>query len=245
LLALIAFIFVIGVLIGAVSIGGIVIVPAIVQLTDFDIHTAIAAVVFSAIFSGIVGTIMYARKGLINWTIACWAGVGAIIGAYAGSLILPLLPGYFVEGIVSVLILFTGLHALLAKSSEADNPAISSNISYLAVGGVTGLGSAVSGAGGPLILVPLLLWLKFPILAAVALGQAIQIPVALSASVGFALNGLLDVKLGLLIAVCLMVGVVVGARISVALPANMVRRVVAIVLICMSIGIFVRMAVGQ
>tara|TARA_B100000315_G_scaffold259152_1_gene313899 strand:+ start:6871 stop:7605 length:735 start_codon:yes stop_codon:yes gene_type:complete len=244
LLALIAFIFVIGILLGAVGIGGVVMVPIITQLTGIDIHIVVASTIFSAIFSGAVGTFMYARNGSIQWSMAGWLGAGAIIGAFAGTMLLARLSGILVESIVGVLVLFTGLHALLAKASESQTTFVGSKYTFLLVGTVTGVGSAISGAGGPLLMVPILMWLKFPILAAVALGQFIQIPVALSASVGNVLNGLLDIKLGLLISVCLMAGVVLGAKISVALPAPVVKRVVAVVLVCMAVVILGRLAFG-
>ena len=33
------------------------------------------------------------------------------------------------------------------------------------VGGITGFGSALSGTGGPLVLIPILVWMKLPLLS--------------------------------------------------------------------------------
>lgn len=228
-------------MVGAVSLGGVIMVPAIVHLTGIEIHIVVASVLLSTLFSGSVGTFMYARHGAINWSMATWLGVGALIGAFAGTFVLARLPGTLIEGIVGTFILLTGLHALLARQAKPEGQAMRSNLSLVVVGAVAALGAAVSGAGGPLLLVPILMWMKYPILVAVALGQVIQIPVGISATAGNLINGLLDVKLGLLISVCLMIGVAVGAKISVALPEQAVRRIVAIVLVGTSLVILGRL----
>jgi len=43
------------------------------------------------------------------------------------------------------------------------------------VGFVVGVGSALTGTGGPTLLLPLLVWLRVPMLTAVGLAQAIQL----------------------------------------------------------------------
>ena len=73
------------------------------------------------------------------------------------------------------------------------------------IGLFVGLGSALTGTGGPVLLIPILLWLNFPLLAVVGLAQGIQIPIALSASTGnyifsgidFVLAGILSILLGI------------------------------------------------
>jgi uncharacterized protein len=71
-----------------------------------------------------------------------------------------------------------------------------------------GVASAVTGTGGSVLLVPVLLWLELPVLTAIGLSQAIQLPIALTATVGSTVYGVLDWELaGLLSA-----GVGVGRR---------------------------------
>ena len=56
-----------GALIGAAGIGGVVLVPLLVYGAGYDIHISIAAAVSSFIFSGLIGTFAYAKRGEINW----------------------------------------------------------------------------------------------------------------------------------------------------------------------------------
>ena len=79
-----------------------------------------------------------------------------------------------------------------------------------ATGFIAAFGSAVSGAGGLLlllVLVPMLMWMKVPVLTAIALGQVFQIPVGLFTTLRNWQSGIIGFRLGFLIAVCLLIGV--------------------------------------
>jgi uncharacterized membrane protein YfcA len=100
-----------------------------------------------------------------------------------------------------------------------------------AVGAVTGLLSALTGTGGPLVLVPLLVALDFPILASIGLAQAIQLPVAAAATSGYWLSGTLDVALGLTLAAGVALGTWAGAKAAHRVPTDALRRGVAVLLV--------------
>jgi len=105
-----------------------------------------------------------------------------------------------------------------------------------AVGAVTGFGSALSGTGGPLLLIPILVWMKLPVLTAVGLGQVIQLPIATLASIGNFQLGEVDIQVSLAIAVLLVLGVTAGARLAHRLPATLLTRIVAVVLILVGVA---------
>jgi len=79
--------------------------------------------------------------------------------------------------------------------------------------------------------VPLLVWLNWPVLTAVGLSQIIQLPISALATVGNYLHGEVDVVLGLGIAAVMIIGVAVGARMVHKLPALLLKRIVAMVLV--------------
>jgi uncharacterized membrane protein YfcA len=105
---------------------------------------------------------------------------------------------------------------------------------------VTGFGSALSGTGGPLILVPILIWLDVPVLTAIGLSQAIQLPIALLATAGNFFSGNLDATLGVLLAAGLAIGTFVGAKIAHAVPRAALRRAVAMVLVVVGASIAIK-----
>ena len=91
-----------------------------------------------------------------------------------------------------------------------------------------------------MILIPVLVWMKFPLLTAVGLGQIIQLPIAALASVGNFRLGEVNIEASLAIAVLLVVGVVAGARLAHRLPAGLLKRIVAGVLITVGIAMTMR-----
>jgi uncharacterized membrane protein YfcA len=99
------------------------------------------------------------------------------------------------------------------------------------IGVGVGFGSSLTGTGGPVLLVPLLLLLRFMPLAAIGISQAIQLPIAIFATIGFMLYGQIDFYLGFTLGMVQSVGVIFGGKIAHALPHERLRVVVAITLI--------------
>jgi uncharacterized membrane protein YfcA len=75
-----------------------------------------------------------------------------------------------------------------------------------------------------------------PVLTAVGLGQVIQLPIATLASIGNFQLGEVDIQVSLAIAVLLVLGVTAGARLAHRLPATLLTRIVAVVLILVGVA---------
>ena len=75
----------VGALIGGIGIGGVFLVPILTYIFDVEVHMAIAAAMFSYLFSGLIGTSIYARKRSINWNMALWLFAGAMPAAFMGA----------------------------------------------------------------------------------------------------------------------------------------------------------------
>jgi uncharacterized membrane protein YfcA len=230
-----------GLLIGAVGIGGVILVPVLVYFGGIPIHAAIAAAMMSYVFAGLIGTLVYTSKNSIRWSMAAWLCAGAMPAALAGALAAERAPSLLLELLIGLLTAASGIQALPARrggdgvrSVALSSPALGS------IGAVTGFGSALSGTGGPLILVPILIWLELPVLTAIALSQAIQLPIAVLATAGNYFSGNLDLTLGVLLAIGLAVGTFAGARIAHAVPHTALRRAVAIVLIVVGAAIAIK-----
>lgn len=236
---------VVGVLIGCIGIGGVLLVPSLTYIVGMDVHVAIASCIFSYLFSGAVGAIEFARRGSIQWSMSGWLCAGAIPGAFLGAATVSVVPGNVLELIIASFILFSGANAL-AKQREDTTPRHSLKAGQLAlIGIITGYGSAMSGTGGPLVLVPMLVWLQVPVLTAIGLSQVIQVPVAALATAGNLTFGQIDFVVGAAIAVVLMLGVAVGVRLAHRVPAPLLRKFVAFVLISVGSVMLVRVIYGS
>lgn len=232
----------VGVLIGGVGIGGILLVPILTYILSFDVHVAVAAAMFSYIFSGVVGTVIYAGKRSIQWKMAFWLFASAAPAAFLGAYALSITPADGLKMVIAALVIFAGIHALRGKSNGAQEAPPLTPAALIATGTATGIGSAMSGTGGPLILVPTLVWMGQPALVAVGLSQAVQVPVAIMATVGNYLYGTVDFAVGGVIALGLIVGVNGGARLAHIVPHAVLQRVVAWVLVAVGIFMIVRIA---
>ncbi len=222
-----AIIVLVGLLIGSVGVGGVLLVPALVHIAGMPIHAAIAAAMAAYFLAGMLGSIEYARIGAIEWREVGWLSLGAIPGAFAGAFAVHATDALLLESMIGALIVVSAVHALRRRDALASPPLKLGRRSLFVIGVVTGLGSAMSGTGGPLVLIPLLLWLRVPVLPAVGLSQAVQMPISLSATAGNLLLAEVDFEAAALIAGLLMVGVWGGARLAHRLPGAAMKRAVA------------------
>jgi uncharacterized protein len=235
--------FLAGLLIGAVGIGGVILVPALVYFGNVPIHAAVAGAMMSYVFTGLVGTLLYARENSIRWEMVGWLWAGAMPAALAGAFAANATSAPLLEALIGLLAISSGLHALLTKpGSETSHTSLVTNPTLGFIGLVTGFGSALSGTGGPLVLVPILMWLDLPVLTAVGLSQVIQLPIALLATSGNLLSGSLDMTLGALLATGLTAGTWAGAKIAHAVTQSALRRIVSVVLIVIGVLISAKVA---
>ncbi len=239
---LIFVVFVVGILIGGVGIGGVLLAPSLKYLGGISLHTAIPACMLSYIFTGLVGAFIYARHGTINWGLAIKVCTGALPGAYFGAMLLPYFSTVVLELGIAAVILVSAIHALANDEDKNQINTSSGGIELIVIGFVTGVGSALTGTGGPLLLVPILLWRKLPILTAIGLSQVIQIPISLTATLGNFIHGEVDFNLGLSLAAILAAGALLGARASHILPVDMLKKLVAALLVAVGLAILYRLA---
>lgn len=221
----------VGILVGCVGVGGVLLAPALAYVGGLELHAAMATGMWSFLFTGVVGTATYVRRGSVDWQMARWLGVAVVPAALLGARGNAMLSVGALTALLAALLVVTGLHAL-SRPSRRERPApVPGVAALLLIGVLVGFGSALTGTGGPALLVPILVLLGIPTLAAVSASQVVQVPVAAAATLGYALSGGIDVGLGTVLGSSAAGGVVVGARIAHATPARILRRVVGSALV--------------
>ena len=227
-----------GVMIGGIGVGGVILVPSLFFFVGIPVHTAIPSAMMAYILSGIIGTTVYARNKSINWPMAGWLCLGATPTAFAGAWTVHFVDARVLELGIGLLTFFSGINALKnGRKAVVQERTSVSKVSLVMVGALTGFLSAISGTGGPLILVPVLISMSLPVLAVVGLSQAIQLPVAVAATFGNLLYGKLDLTLGALLAVTLIFGSWTGAQLAHVVPRATIKKFVSFVLVL--VGIFI------
>jgi uncharacterized membrane protein YfcA len=235
---------VVGLLIGAVGIGGVLLIPAINLLAGLPIQTSMATALFTFIFTGALGTYLFHRRGSIDWSITIPLCLGAAVFGFFGAWANSRIDGKVLTMILSGLIIFAGLNTLFKRTAETAAPFHKSlrkqQILLLAIGSVSGFGSGLTGVGGPALSVPLLLLFGFPPLAAIGASQVIQILAAVSGTAGNLEYGSIDFRLAAAVAVLEIAGVALGVKIIHAMRAGSVRSIVGALCIMVGIGMAIR-----
>ena len=234
----------VGVLIGAIGVGGVLLVPALTYIGGMAIHVAIASSMVAYFFAGAVGAIEFSRLGSIRWTDSVWLAAGAMPGAFIGAAATSVVPGFALELLIGLLIIASALNTLRGKGPLGAEPRTLAKSSLIVIGVVTGIGSSMSGTGGPLVLIPILLWLHVPVLAAVGLSQVIQLPISAFATAGNILYATIDVAVAAALSVLLMIGVWFGARIAHRVSSLALKRFVSLVLLGVGLMMLVRVALN-
>lgn len=229
-----------GIMIGCIGIGGVVLVPALTYLGGIPIQTAIAAAMMAYMLSGIWATVVFAREQVEQKALAIWLWAGAMPAALAGAWAANQLHPLFLELVIGLLILFSGFHSFRQRVQVEQQNRQFGGPMMAALGSATGFASSMTGTGGPLVLVPMLMALRVPVLTAIRLGQSAQFPIALLATFGNFLYGDPDIILGSVLMLGVTVGSMIGTRLSQILPRRVLRRIVSLALIATAIAIFIK-----
>ena len=230
-----------GLMIGCIGIGGVILVPALVFLGGIPIKIVIPAAMLAYVLSGLVASFVFARNNSIHWGMAAWLCAGATPPAFAGAWAASAVNGRVLEITLGLLTLLSGVNALWIRHAFRETHNVGT-ATLVGVGAGTGFLSSLSGTGGPLVLVPILIALKLPALMAIGLSQAIQLPIAIAATVGNFLYGELNLKLAGILAASLTVGSWYGAKLAHSLPREKLRQFVSVALVVTGLCILANVA---
>lgn len=230
--------FGVGALIGAVGIGGVLLIPALTAFAALPIQTAMATALFTFTFTGIVGTAMFQRRGSIDWVVTrpvlFSAVIFAFVGAWVNSIARPMTLALVLAGII----IFAGVYTLFTwqgmRQAAFRDDARGQRLLLVAVGGIAGFGSGLTGVGGPALSVPLMVMFGFPALVSIGASQVLQIVAAISGTLGNLRFGSIDFGVAAVVTLIELAGVIVGVRLAHAVDAGVLRKAVAV--LCLVVG---------
>ena len=228
--------FVVGMLIGLTSIAGFLL-PLLYVSLAFSVQEALALSFVSFCISGILGSYNYYRKGQLDLgygiKLGCASAIGAIIGVYLNT--------FIKDDIIKILlysvVLFSGISILFRKDKENVTDCKPPLVITLLLGFFTAIVCALSGAGGPILVMPILVVLGFRIREAIAIALFDSIFIAIPSSVGYLMQ--CQVEPILLVLICATLahgfGVYFGSLYSEKVPQALIKKVVAITSICIAL----------
>jgi uncharacterized protein len=219
-----------GWLIGATGIGGVLVVPVLNQLQGIALQQAIAAASLAFALPGVAAAwrLRQSEGPLPAGTLLLI--LASLPGAALGAVLVHHMAGTALVAGLAALALGSGLwglrrHPHMDEAAPLPAPALG------ILGGAVGFGSALTGTGGPVLLVPILMLLKQPLRRTLPAAQAIQLPVAVCAASAHAYAGTLDLRLAIVLGAVLLVGAIAGQWAAPRAPVVALHRLVCTLLI--------------
>ncbi|MFA6570389.1 MAG: sulfite exporter TauE/SafE family protein [Bacteroidota bacterium] len=255
----IAVLLIIGVLAGVMAGmfgigGGVVMVPALIALMHYSLTqangTSLAALMMPV---GIFAVFAYHKKDLLDIRVSAFLAVGLLLGVLFGAKLALSMPTDILKQIYGLFLIwvswrFFEIKSITNKSQNSDKTR-EENINkveqekilpfylLLPFGILAGVLSGLFGIGGGLIIVPMLItFMKFNPKKAVgtSLG-ALLLPVALPGVITYYNAGQLHIFASGLLAAGLVLGSIIGAKITISLPVSIVKRVFALFLLIIAL----------
>jgi uncharacterized membrane protein YfcA len=204
-----------------------VLVAFLALFGGLTIHQAAATALFTFLFTGILGTWLYQRRGSIDWRIAVPVCAGAVIFGYLGAAFAAVVNPRPLAIVIALVIICAGLYVFLPGRPGArarDGRGWRGQVELAAVGAASGFGSGFSGAGGPLFSVPIMVILGYVPLTAIATSQVLQIIAAVSGSLENWRHGTIDLRIAAIVTVFELAGVLAGVRLAHVASPLILRR---------------------
>jgi uncharacterized membrane protein YfcA len=192
-----------------------------------SIHQAAATSLFTFLFTGILGTWLYQRRGSIDWRISAPVCASAVVFGFCGAALAAIIDPRPLAIIIAFVIIAAGVYIFIPQRAIAlprDGRAPAEHWLLASVGAASGFGSGFSGAGGPLFSVPLMVILGYVPLTAVATSQVLQIVAATSGSIENLRQGFIDFRIASVVTIFELLGVIAGVRLAHIASAVVLRR---------------------
>jgi len=135
--------------------GGLIIVPGLVSLAGMDRRLAHGTSLAATLPIAAASLITYVSHGNVDWAVAFFLAIGAIVGAIVGTTLLQIIPKnvLIVVFVITVLATATRL-AISTDSTGRSDLTIAMAVLLVAVGLLTGTLAGLLGIGGGVIMVP-------------------------------------------------------------------------------------------
>lgn len=224
----------------------------------FDVTYALALSFLAFLVSGIIGSFNYYKAGNLDVKMSVKLGIGSLIGAIGGVFLQSMIEKSTAKTILYLVVLFSGASILVrmwnekrraaqtpaaaTTSAPADNKTIADNVVFLVFLGITtGAICSLSGAGGPVLVMPLLV--ACGVSARIAVGVALfdSVFIAIPACIGYLSRITWTEILGLLALIIVThgIGVWLGSRFAGKVPVQGLKIFVAVFSVCIAIYMLV------
>lgn len=217
--------------------GGILIVPALVLVMGLDqrlAHGTSLAAVLPIALASLVG---YWTEGEVDWPVALWLALGAVLGAVIGTRLLRMLPHRALAFAFCGLLVVTALRLMLDDSTAGGRDALDAGwaIGLWLIGVATGILSGLLGVGGGIIMVPVMVVLvRIPPALAKGTSLAVIIPTAVMGTWRNREHGNADLAIAAAVGVAGVVSAFAGSKLAVGMSERVSNALFAALLLAVA-----------
>lgn len=226
---------VVGLLIGLTGVAGFLLPMFYAGSMNLPVAESLALSFAAFVISGILGAWNYNKAGNLDLKFGLKLSAGSLIGAVLGVRLNQMIPEETVKILLYTVVLLSGISILLRKERQKEDNkkdfVISDHLlTTLLLGFVTAVICALSGAGGPVLVMPLLVVFGIPVRTAVGAALFNSIFIGVPACIGYmsqcnikAMAGILGVTLAAHGA-----GVYIGSKNAVRINQGLLKKGIAV-----------------
>lgn len=240
-------------LIGASSV--MLVVPFLTIFLGEPVHASIGTSLMVDAIVALLVSFTYYREGNTDLKSGLWLAGGAIVGSQIGVLIAQGTPETSLKGIFAISTIVIGFFMLLKRSRPkilleepegVQEVEMTGLVQYkddwrrislsLVIGVGLGVVSGLTGAGGGIVFILILtIVMGYPLHLAIGTATLIMALVSASGSIGYAINGDINILYGILIGTGAVTGGLICSRFANKINENVLRKIMGIIFV--SVGI--------
>ncbi|MDM8000664.1 MAG: sulfite exporter TauE/SafE family protein [Dehalococcoidia bacterium] len=185
---------------GLLGVGGaFIMVPVMVAVFDYlgwdpdlAVKTAFGTSLLVIFPAAIATTVAHHRLKAVRWKAAVVMGAGGVAGSLLGAtLTTRIIGGEIMKIVFGVVVILASIRLLTAKPLESREPPRENPLLWVVFGFLVGMFSGLLGAGGGILMVPVMVMLlRFRMHQAVATSAAVMVFTSGAGAVGYFVNGL-------------------------------------------------------
>lgn len=232
----------IGASIGMLGMGGVFLTPVLIVVMGLPISTAMGTALATFIGTGLLGSYLYYRQGNVKWFAALLLGGTSTIGAILGSNFNLFLSKVKLKVGLAVFLAMIGIFTIIREKFDVlqtdwslNLTGISNKLIFSLIGINIGFASGLLGVGGPVLLVPILVVLGWPMLIAVGVSQVVSVFSAVAGSISYLLHGKVELWLAFWALSGELLGVISGGYLAHQIEGRKLKLVLGSMLIGLSI----------
>lgn len=227
-----------GIFSGSLGVGGALLATPLIRFLGVAPYLAVGTTVPVMLPTALTGAWAYRRQGLVETRAVWWTAGPAAVAVVVGARSTRLVNGHLLMLLTAAVLVVLALRMLPDRGEGDVEPAPRLHPpALMALGGIAGFFSGLLGIGGGFLLVPAYIRLfRIPIKTALGTSLAVITLIVVPNMVAQASVGNIDWRVALFVALGVVPGAILGARLSIRAQERRLRM--TLVLMILAVAVF-------